>query len=145
MSGMQGVPAARPVDESAWTGDDQRPWDVDRWLRAGLAGAVVLGWVLTDVAMAVLTAAAVVAAASTVRARRGGVRWWTALEIASYGLLLALTPVLSARIGDLPGAVLAAQVAVGALVGTGLVGVVSARRRANARRRAPSRTATRRS
>ncbi|UZN03441.1 hypothetical protein [Cellulomonas sp. S1-8] len=141
MSGHQGaagIPATRSVEAREYRSDpsvddgDGAPWyrDGDRWLRAGMAGALVLALTLTDVGPAVLLAMVVVSAASTVRARRGGVVWWTALELVLYALIVVMVLTLTDAARALSGVELAAQLLVGALVGAGLVALaVTVRRR----------------
>lgn len=137
--GTVGMPSARPVEARAYRDDpgvdpDATPWyrDSDRWLRAGTGAAFVLAATLTHLGPAALAVMVVVAAASTVRARRTGVRWWTLLELAGWVLLVVLAFVLTGIADTLTGVEVAVQLAVGALVGAGVVAayVAVTRRRA---------------
>lgn len=122
------LPVARPVDASAYVGEEPTPQagDVDRWVGSGLAVLLALAWTLTDVGPVVLAALVVVMCVATVRRRRTGVLWWTVGEVAVFVGAAVVGLVLVHDRLTLSGVELAVQLVVGAALGAGLAAATGA-------------------
>lgn len=118
-AGAAAAPASSP------TADDGDALTRQGWLLvSGLGVVLALAFALTGLGPAALAAAAVVLAGRTVLTRRGGVVWWTVLEVALVAVA-AVVGLLVTDVGDsLPPGALALQLVGGAVTGVVLLVVL---------------------